>query len=104
LDVPDEQDRSNSEVILAAAAELREAAEGLVARADALEAVAATLTVPEPEPLEAPRDEEEANARIVALDLITRGVGRDEAEGFLGERCPGVDAASLLDRLAPRGS
>lgn len=85
-----------------AAAELREAAKALLERADAIEAAQPAVPPAEasPEPLAPPRDEQEAAARLVALDLITRGVDRAEAERTLVESFPGCDAPALLDRLA----
>ncbi len=39
-------------------------------------------------------------ARLVALDLVTRGTDRDEALLRLSESFPGVDAARVLDEAA----
>ncbi len=41
-----------------------------------------------------------AGARLVALDLILRGVPRDEAVLRLAADYPGVDAAALVDEAA----
>ena len=83
-----------------AAEALRTAAAELIARADQLEQQAAEAAAAEPaQPLAPAADEEEVNARLVALDLSSRGVDRAEAESLLAEQFPSVDRAPLLDRF-----
>ena len=83
-----------------AAEALRAAAAELIARAEQLEQRAAEPAAAEPvRPLAPAVDEEEVNARLVALDLSSRGVGRAEAESLLAEQFPSVDRAALLDRF-----
>lgn len=83
-----------------AASALREAARLLLERAERLEAEAGQeAPAPEAEPLGAPASEQEASARLVALDLVTREVPRDEAVALLAERFPDVDGPALLERL-----
>lgn len=52
---------------------------------------------PAPDPLPEPADE---GARLVALDLVTRGTPRDEAVLRLAEAFPGVDVARVFDDAA----
>ena len=83
-----------------AAEVLRAAAAELIARAEQLEQQAAEAAAAKPvQPLAPAVDEEEVNARIVALDLSSRGVDRAEAESLLAEQFPSVDRAALLDRF-----
>lgn len=66
--------------------------------------------IPEPHAEPTPRTEPpvggdapeggDEGARLVALDLISRGVERAEAERELTGAFPGVDAGRLLDELA----
>lgn len=62
---------------------------------------------PEPEPAPAPApavpdagEGDVAGARLVALDMVVRGVPRDEAVLRLAADFPGVDVATLLDEAA----
>lgn len=60
---------------------------------------------PGPEPAAAPAEPDAgegdvAGARLVALDLVVRGVPRDEAVLRLAADFPGVDVATLLDEAA----
>ena len=67
-------------------------------------AVEAIPAVPEPapEPAAAPDadDADLSGARLVALDMVVRGVPRDEAVLRLAADFPGVDVATLLDEAA----
>ena len=54
---------------------------------------------PEPAP-SAPDTGDVAGARLVALDMVTSGVPRDEAVLRLAVDFPGVDVATLLDEAA----
>ena len=67
------------------------------------EPAAAVEQAAQPSPLaeppvggDAPEGADEG-ARLVALDLVTRGTGRDEALLRLADSFPGVDAASVYD-------
>lgn len=50
-------------------------------------------------PLALPETDDEAGARIVALDLASRKVSRVEASTILKEKFPDVDGDDLLDRF-----
>ena len=82
---------------------LREAAARLLAKADELEAAGAEAgSVPdvvELQPLAPAASDEEAKARLVALDLATQGVDRAAAQLALERQFPAVDVSSLLDRF-----
>jgi hypothetical protein len=61
---------------------------------------------PPPEPVPAPppaAPADDSGARLVALDLVLRGVPRDEAVLRLAADYPGVDVATLLDEAASSG-
>lgn len=99
---------SGSDPRCAAADALRKAAAELISEAERLEAL-----VPEPAsdgsepaavplaPLAPPANSDEAGARLVVLDLSSRGVSRAEAEAALAEAFPDVEAGPLLDRFYP---
>ena len=101
----DSADNSNQDI--EAAETLRTAAAQLIAAAERLESaqsehnenVGKPSTTTEPEPLPEASSEEEANARLVALDLATRGVDRSVAEETMAEQFPSIDGAVLLDRF-----
>ena len=94
---------SESESQLSAAAALREAAANLIAKADQLEAsIAAVEDAPTQavaEPLAPATSDDEAKARLVALDLATQGVDRSTAFESLTTQFPDVDVAPLIDRF-----
>ena len=79
---------------------LRLAAADLIARAELLEQQVTEPPAAQPvEPLAPAVDEDEANARLVALDLSSRGVDRAEADRVLAEQFPTVERSALLERF-----
>ena len=89
-----------------AADALRKAAAELIAKAEQLESLPSVVEsagsapeAPELEPLSPPDSSDEAGARLVALDMSSRGVPREEAAEKLALDFPSVDADALLDRF-----
>lgn len=86
-------------------AEAERLREDLAAARAAVEAIPEPAAEPDPAPPAVPAASggDVTGARIVALDLVLRGVPRDEAVLRLAADFPGVDVAALLDEAAARG-
>lgn len=86
---------------------LADAAARLRGELELVRASVESIPEPAPEPEPASADPEEpadvSGARLVALDLVLRGVPRDEAVLRLAADFPGVDVATLLDDAASSG-
>ena len=79
------------------AAALHDALDAL--RAD-VAAIPVTAAAGEQRPEPAAEDPADAGARLIALDLVTSGVPRDEAVLRMAADFPGVDVATLVDEAA----
>lgn len=84
--------------LAAEAAALREELAAVRAGVEAIEI--APAAAPAPAPAVPAAEPDLAGARIVALDLVLRGVARDEAVLRVAAEFPGVDAAGLVDEAA----
>ncbi len=84
------------------AAALRDELAALGASVEAIPVPPEPTPEPQPEPVSAavPGTGDIAGARLVALDMVTSGVPRDEAVLRLAVDFPGVDVATLLDDAA----
>lgn len=85
--------------------DLRSTAAGLIRRAEQLEGVASELeaqstsTSAAPEPLSHTDSDDEAAARLIALEAAASGRDRNDLLGQLERDFPSVDAESLVQRF-----
>ena len=90
------------------AEQLREQSANLVRQAERLDQLSSSIRAAatesgeqhaELDPLPNPQTDDEASARIVALDLASRDVEREVASRVMLEQFPAVDGEALLDRF-----